>query len=142
MSAVSFRLPDDVSARLQELAQRTGRSKTFCKVEAIREHLDDLEEVYSGRAELERPARRQDASRATGRSHAALWPGRLNWTPPQCANSASSTRKMFGPSLAFVHSRVAVLDDPRSIGETLKGAKLGELWEYRVGDCRTISRAP
>ena len=46
MSAVSIRLPDDVSVRLQDLAHRTGRSKTFYMVEAIREHLDDLEDVY------------------------------------------------------------------------------------------------
>jgi RHH-type rel operon transcriptional repressor/antitoxin RelB len=46
MGAVSLRLPEDVSARLQELAERTGRSKTFYMVEAIREHLDDLEDVY------------------------------------------------------------------------------------------------
>ena len=41
--------------------------------------------------------------------------------------------------LTFLHSRVAVLDDPRSIGEALKGSKLGEFWKYRVGDCRIIS---
>jgi RHH-type rel operon transcriptional repressor/antitoxin RelB len=46
MGAVSIRLPDDVSTRLQHLAQLTGRSKTFYMVEAIREHLDDLEDVY------------------------------------------------------------------------------------------------
>jgi RHH-type rel operon transcriptional repressor/antitoxin RelB len=46
MSAVSIRLPDDVSVRLQELAQLTGRSKTFYMIEAIREHLDDLEDLY------------------------------------------------------------------------------------------------
>lgn len=46
MGAVSLRLPDDVSVRLQDLAERTGRSKTFYMVEAIREHLDDLEDVY------------------------------------------------------------------------------------------------
>ncbi|MCU1533455.1 MAG: CopG family transcriptional regulator [Arthrobacter sp.] len=46
MGAVSLRLPDDVSARLQDLAERTWRSKTFYMVEAIREHLDDLEDVY------------------------------------------------------------------------------------------------
>ena len=46
MSAVSIRLPDDVSERLQELAQLTGRSKTFYMIEAIREHLDDLEDLY------------------------------------------------------------------------------------------------
>lgn len=46
MSAVSIRLPDDVSARLHDLAQLTGRSKTFYMIEAIREHLDDLEDLY------------------------------------------------------------------------------------------------
>jgi mRNA interferase RelE/StbE len=32
------------------------------------------------------------------------------------------------------------LDDPRSIGEALKGAKLGDFWKYRVGDYRVIAR--
>jgi mRNA interferase RelE/StbE len=39
----------------------------------------------------------------------------------------------------FLRERVALLDDPRSIGEALKGSKLGELWKYRVGDYRIIS---
>ena len=39
----------------------------------------------------------------------------------------------------FLRERVAALDDPRSIGEALKGSKLGELWKYRVGDYRIIS---
>ena len=42
--------------------------------------------------------------------------------------------------LAFLHGRVATLDDPRSIGEALKGSKLGEFWKYRVGDYRVIAR--
>jgi RHH-type rel operon transcriptional repressor/antitoxin RelB len=46
MSAVSLRLPDDISERLQRLAAETGRSKTYYMVEAIREHLDDLEDLY------------------------------------------------------------------------------------------------
>ena len=41
--------------------------------------------------------------------------------------------------LAFLHGRVAVLDDPRSIGETLKGSKLGEFWKYRIGEYRIVS---
>ena len=41
--------------------------------------------------------------------------------------------------LAFLHERVAVLDDPRSIGQALKGAELGAFWKYRVGDYRIIS---
>jgi mRNA interferase RelE/StbE len=40
--------------------------------------------------------------------------------------------------LVFLHSRVAALDDPRSIGEALKGSKLGDFWKYRVGDYRII----
>jgi len=44
--SVSLRLPKDISSRLQTLAQLTGRSKTFYMIEAIREHLDDLEDLY------------------------------------------------------------------------------------------------
>ena len=41
--------------------------------------------------------------------------------------------------LGFLRDRVAVLDDPRSIGEALRGSRLGEFWKYRVGDYRIIS---
>ena len=44
--AVSLRLPDDISSRLQNLARLTGRSKTFYMIEAICEHIDDLEDLY------------------------------------------------------------------------------------------------
>jgi mRNA interferase RelE/StbE len=40
--------------------------------------------------------------------------------------------------LAFLHERVAQLDDPRSIGDALTGAQLGEFWRYRVGSWRVI----
>lgn len=46
MNATSIRLPNDLNTRLNALAQRTGRSKTFYILEAIREHLDDLEDAY------------------------------------------------------------------------------------------------
>jgi mRNA interferase RelE/StbE len=39
----------------------------------------------------------------------------------------------------FLFERIAPLDDPRSIGEALKGSELGELWKYRVGDYRIIA---
>lgn len=41
--------------------------------------------------------------------------------------------------IRFLAERLAPLDDPRGIGEALKGAKLGELWKYRVGDYRIIA---
>lgn len=41
--------------------------------------------------------------------------------------------------LSFLFSRVATLDNPRSIGEALKGSALGSFWKYRVGDFRVIA---
>jgi len=41
--------------------------------------------------------------------------------------------------LSFLHERVSPLDDPRSIGEALKGSRLGDFWKYRVGDYRVIA---
>ena len=41
--------------------------------------------------------------------------------------------------LRFLHERIAPLDDPRSIGEALKGSRLNNFWKYRVGDYRLIS---
>ncbi|CAJ0782326.1 type II toxin-antitoxin system RelE family toxin [Ralstonia chuxiongensis] len=41
--------------------------------------------------------------------------------------------------LVFLQRRVAWLDDPRRIGEALKGSKLGAFWKYRVGDYRLIA---
>jgi mRNA interferase RelE/StbE len=40
----------------------------------------------------------------------------------------------------FLRRRIGVLDDPRSIGEALKGSALGEFRRYRVGDYRLICR--
>lgn len=44
--AMSIRLTPEDDARLERLARRTGRSKTFYVREAIHAHLDDLEERY------------------------------------------------------------------------------------------------
>ena len=49
---VSLRLPEDISDRLAALARRTGRSKTYYMIEAIREHLDDLEDLYLAESRL------------------------------------------------------------------------------------------
>lgn len=39
----------------------------------------------------------------------------------------------------FLRERVAVLENPRSIGEALVGSTLGDYWKYRVGDYRIIA---
>jgi mRNA interferase RelE/StbE len=42
--------------------------------------------------------------------------------------------------LFFLHERLTLLEDPRSIGEALKGSRFGEFWKYRVGDYRVIAK--
>jgi mRNA interferase RelE/StbE len=42
--------------------------------------------------------------------------------------------------LTFLSSRLAILDNPRGIGQTLQGQRFGEFWKYRVGDYRLICK--
>jgi len=44
--ATSLRLPGDLEARLERLAARTGRTKSFYIRQAIEEHVADLEDFY------------------------------------------------------------------------------------------------
>ena len=44
--AISIRLTPEDEARLEALARRTGRSKTFYVRQAIHGHLDELEELF------------------------------------------------------------------------------------------------
>ncbi len=41
--------------------------------------------------------------------------------------------------LSFLHQRVALAENPRLIGQALKGSELGQFWKYRVGDYRVIA---
>lgn len=41
--------------------------------------------------------------------------------------------------LSFLQERLAPLDDPRALGQALRGSQLGEFWKYRVGDYRIIA---
>ena len=40
--------------------------------------------------------------------------------------------------LDYMDERVAVVADPRTLGKSLKGPKMGEYWRYRAGDIRVI----
>lgn len=42
--------------------------------------------------------------------------------------------------LKFLNERLAPLENPRSIGQALRGSELGEFWKYRVGDYRLICK--
>lgn len=55
---LAIRLPEEIEARLAQLADKTGRTKTFYAKEAILRHLDDLEDKYLALDRLENPGRR------------------------------------------------------------------------------------
>ena len=57
---LAVRLDKDIEARLERLASRTGRTKTFYAREAIEAHLDDLEDFYLAEERL-RQFRDEDA---------------------------------------------------------------------------------
>ena len=50
---LAIRLPENIEKRLDRLAKRTGRTKTYYAREAILQHLDDLEDVYLAEKRLE-----------------------------------------------------------------------------------------
>ena len=51
---LAIRLPLSIEERLERLARRTGRTKTYYVREAILEHLEDLEDLYLAERTLER----------------------------------------------------------------------------------------
>jgi len=55
---LAIRLPEEIENRLTELAQKTGRTKTFYAKEAILEHLDEIENKYLAISRLETSGKR------------------------------------------------------------------------------------
>lgn len=51
---LAIRLPQSVEKRLERLARRTGRTKTYYAREAILEHLEELEDLYLAEGALKR----------------------------------------------------------------------------------------
>lgn len=49
----SIRIEPEIEQRLEALARRTGRSRSFYVKEAILDHLDDLEDTFLGEQALE-----------------------------------------------------------------------------------------
>jgi RHH-type rel operon transcriptional repressor/antitoxin RelB len=51
---LALRLPAQIEKRLDSLAKKTGRSKSFYAREAIMRHLEDLEDYHLARRRLAR----------------------------------------------------------------------------------------
>lgn len=60
---LAIRLPEDIETRLDNLAKRTGRSKTFYARVAILEYLEDMEDLYLA----EQVVRRMDSGEERSR---------------------------------------------------------------------------
>jgi RHH-type transcriptional regulator, rel operon repressor / antitoxin RelB len=58
VSMLALRLPAQIEKRLDSLAKKTGRSKSFYAREAILRHLEDLEDYHLARRRLARRATR------------------------------------------------------------------------------------
>ena len=54
VSVLAIRLPQSIERRLERLARRTGRTKTFYVRQALLEHMEDLEDLYLAEEALQR----------------------------------------------------------------------------------------
>ena len=54
---LAIRLPEDIETRLDKLALKTGRTKTYYARKGIGEFLDDLEDYYLAEARLRNKAK-------------------------------------------------------------------------------------
>ena len=68
----------------------------------------------------------------------------MAWKIEFSAQAAHELDKLDPPqakrTLKFLRERLAPLENPRSIGQALRGSELGEFWKYRVGDYRLICK--
>lgn len=55
---LALRLPAEIEKRLDALAKKTGRSKSFYAREAILRHLEDLEDYHLAQRRLARKSKR------------------------------------------------------------------------------------
>lgn len=56
----NVRIPESLARRYDDLAARTGRSKTFYLRQAIESHIEDLEDAFLGMAVMERVRRGEE----------------------------------------------------------------------------------
>ena len=66
------------------------------------------------------------------------------WKIEYAKSVQKSLRKLDHQTQSRLHkyfeTRLAVADDPRSLGRALQGSKFQNLWRFRVGDYRIIAQ--
>lgn len=61
----------------------------------------------------------------------------IEYTQTAASQLGKLDRQIARRILAYLDDKIAPLDDPRIRGKALSGP-LGELWRYRIGDCRVV----
>lgn len=63
---------------------------------------------------------------------------RIEFDPRAVKELAKMDKPIQQRILGILRDRIASLEDPRSIGEALRGEELGRFWKYRIGSYRVI----
>ncbi len=64
---------------------------------------------------------------------------RIEFDPAAVKELAKLDKPAARRIVQFLRERVALLEDPRSLGEALRGDQLGSFWKYRLGDYRVVA---
>ena len=64
---------------------------------------------------------------------------RIEFVPAAAKELKKLGRTEAARIIATLETRIAVLDDPRTLGSALTG-ELGGLWRWRIGDYRVVAR--
>ena len=91
---LALRLPPELEKRLDALAKRTGRTKSFYAREAIMRHLEDIEDQQLAAARTKRGGRRKSLTALERRKGAtdadwlrSLSAGLAEWSSPEDAKA-------------------------------------------------------
>ena len=63
---------------------------------------------------------------------------RIEFEPRALKELESQDQQVQRRLLGFLRDRIALLKDPRDLGEALRGGEPGRFWKYRVGDWRLV----
>ena len=133
---LAVRLDEETEGRLERLAAKTGRTKTFYARAAIVAHLDDLEDFYLAEERL-RDFRDGDAIPLSTLRPSLVW--QLKFLPAAAKELRELDRNVAARIIKTLEERIAPLDDTRTVGGVLVDEHAGYR-RWRIGDYRVVAR--
>ena len=124
-------LSTELEQRLTQFAQDGSAEKLGRLREAILDEIEDLVDYHLAGTGNASYSQRQRTDRCMDRREERAWPGRIEISA-EARKSLSKFDKPVSKRIGeFLNERLANLDDPRQIGEALRGEELGKYWKYR-----------